>query len=280
VSHPVAEVTSHVDTGITRDGLVQLRRFWAADDPWAALLIIHGIGEHGGRYEHVGAAFAAAGIDTVAIDQRGFGETGGRRAHVARFGEYLDDVEDQLREVRRLGLPTVLLGHSMGGLISLSYVLEGRPAPDLLVLSGPALGATIPAPLRMLAPVLGRLLPTLPIKSDIDGEVLASDPLVGEAYLADPLVVKHTTASLGMGLLAQMTWANAHLSRLSVPTLVLHGADDRLVPTASSEPLAFVPGVERHALPGLRHEILNEPVHAEIVNDIVEWIAARLGRSA
>ena len=95
-----------------------------------------------------------------------------------------------MAEIRALGVPVVLLGHSMGGLIALSYALSARPGPDLLALSAPALGANIPAPLRALTPVLARLAPRLPVPSPINGEMLATDPAVGEDYFADPLVVR------------------------------------------------------------------------------------------
>src|SRR5690606_14257762 len=149
--------TSTVDHGLTRDGLMQLRRRWRPPEPpTAAILLVHGITEHSGRYEHVGRWLADAGFDVVAIDARGAGESGGRRSYVDRFADFVDDVEDQLVEVRRLGVPVVLLGHSMGGLIALDLATSDRPQPDLVVVSGPALGAQVPLRLRLLAPLAGR----------------------------------------------------------------------------------------------------------------------------
>lgn len=239
------------------------------------MLLLHGIAEHSGRYEHVGDFLANEQFDTVAIDHRGFGQSGGRRAFVRSFAEYLDDVEDQLREVRALGLPTVLCGHSMGGLIALSYTLTDRPPPDLLVLSGPALGAEVPKLLRALTKPLARLLPKIKIPNPIDTSTLSTDPMVGERYLADPLVIKHTTPALGAALLTQMQTANRELHKLRIPTLVLHGADDRLVPAHFSEPMAALTAVTRRELPGLRHEIFNEPSHREVLADLVSWVRAQ-----
>ena len=267
---------STTDFGVTRDGTVQLRRRWPADRPWAAMLLLHGIAEHSGRYEHVGAQLAAAGIEVIAIDHRGFGLSGGRRAYVASFREFVDDVEDQLVQVRTLALPTVLCGHSMGGLIALSYVLEGRPAPDALALSGPALGANVAAPLRALLPILARHAPRLRVPTPVKPEQLATDPKVAEAYFADPLVVTRTTPALGNAMLTHIDWANAHLSALSVATLVQHGGVDTLVPTASSEPLALLPGVRRVVYPGLGHEIYNEPSGPAVVGDLIDWVSTTL----
>jgi alpha-beta hydrolase superfamily lysophospholipase len=272
-------VGSAIDFGLTRDGLVQLRRHWPAATRRAAILLVHGISEHSGRYEHVGQFLADRGFDVVAIDLRGFGRSGGRRAYVESFEEYLDDVEDQLRELRARPLPVALLGHSMGGLIALSYALSTRPAPDLLALSAPALGANIPAPLRVAAPVLARLAPRLRVPSPITGDMLSTDPSVGEAYDRDPLVVRATTPALGAALIRQIQWANAHLDRLTLPTLVLHGADDQLVPARSTRDLAERSAVTRLTYPALRHELFNEPSHDVILGDLVEWIDARLGAS-
>ena len=267
---------AQVDFGLTRDGLVQLRRRWPAVTTRAAVLLLHGISEHSGRYEHVGRFLSERGFDVVAIDLRGFGQSGGRRAYVESFDQYFDDVEDQLAEMRALGVPIVLLGHSMGGLIALSYVLSTRPSPELLALSAPALGAEIPAPLRSLTPVLARLAPRLRVPSPIKGEVLATDPAVGEAYFADPLVVRFATPALGEALLRQMQWANAHLDQLALPTLVLHGADDQLVPARSTRSMGDLALVTRRTYPGLRHEIFNEPAHRAILQDLVDWMNEQL----
>ncbi len=261
-----------IDFGLTRDQLVQLRRHWSSTEARYAALIIHGINEHSGRYEHVGQFLAAHHIDTIAIDNRGFGQSGGRRGFVDSFDRYLDDVEDQIAQLKAFELPIVLIGHSMGGLIAFSYALSTRPQPDRLVLSGPALGAKIPSVLRLLTPVLARLAPRLRVPAPVKGEMLATDPAVGEAYRADPLVLKFGTPALGAVLFRQMEWANANLSRLSLPTLVLHGADDPLVPARFSRPLADLPNVTRRAYPGLRHEVFNEPVHQRILSEIVDWL--------
>lgn len=273
-------MTSTLDFGVTRDGTVQARRRWRATEPWAAMVLLHGIAEHGGRYEHVGARLASEGIEVVAIDHRGYGLSGGRRAYVRSFTAFHDDVVDQLAQVRTLGLPTVLLGHSMGGLIALGSVLEAGARPDALALSGPALGAAVPPALRALVPVLARATPRVRVPTPVDGGQLATDPAVAEAYFADPLVVTSTTPALAAALLAAMRAANARLAELSVPTFVQHGGDDTLVPTASSEPLESVPGVVRRVYPGLRHEIYNEPSHAAVLDDLVAWIRATLQPTA
>jgi alpha-beta hydrolase superfamily lysophospholipase len=236
------------------------------------MLLIHGIGEHSGRYDHVGKLLASNGIDVVAIDLRGHGQSGGRRAYINQFEEFLDDVEDQLAQVRSLGLPTILLGHSLGGLICSSYAVSDRPQPDFLILSGPALAAEIDAPIRAIAPVVSKVAPRLFLASTIDPTILSTDPTVGEAYMADDLVVKGATARLGGELLAEGPRVTARLEHIRVPTLVQHGTNDQLVPVWASEPFEGLEETTRITYPGLEHEIYNEIDKDTVLTDMLDWI--------
>jgi len=253
----------------TRDGLTQLRRRWEAADPVAAVLLVHGIGEHTGRYEHVGDHFAANGFDVLAADNRGHGQSGGRRGHVDDFGQFLDDVEDLLAERRLLGVPVVLLGHSLGGLISCTYLVSDRPQPDLGILSAPALGAEVPAWQRIAAPIMSRIAPKLFIKGPIDGDILSRDPEVGAAYTDDPLRVPGATAGLGQAIFTTMEATSASIGKIRVPTYVLHGDADELVPLRFSAPLADLDRVTYRSWPGLRHECMNEPEKVEVMDGMI-----------
>jgi acylglycerol lipase len=271
-------VSASIDHGTTRDGLIQLRRRWRAEsEARGVVLILHGIAEHSGRYEHVGDHLAAAGLDVVGIDHRGYGRSGGRRGHVDDFSQFLDDVEDQLAEVRSLGLPTVMLGHSMGGLIATRYCVDDRPQPDVLVLSGPAIGdIQVNTVKRFLAPALARFFPTMEIKDDGDPTILATDQTVGETFYADPLRVPYPTASLGHSLLDAVERTRELIDRLTIPTLCLHGGDDKLVPPGASEILEQLPNVDRRVIEGLYHEVFNEPVGPDLLDDVVAWLEPHL----
>ncbi|HEX5824625.1 MAG TPA: alpha/beta hydrolase [Candidatus Limnocylindrales bacterium] len=273
---------STTTTAKVRDGTELLVRHWSATgEPWASILIVHGIAEHSGRYEHVGAWLGAAGLDVHAYDQRGFGASSGRRAWVDRWSRNLDDLEDRLAVLRVMarGRPVVVYGHSLGGLIVLGYAVADppRPLPHALVLSAPAVDSTIPGWKRLMARVLGSVAPTMTIPNDFDGELLSRDPAVGERYLADERNQHKTTTRFGAEALAEQARVRNALARLSVPTLVIHGEADRLVPTASSAPLAAVAGVTRRTYPNLRHETHNEPEGAEVIADVVDWLRATVG---
>jgi acylglycerol lipase len=267
-----------------RDG-IELREYeWqAVGRPRAHLLLVHGIAEHAGRYRHVATQLANAGITTHAYDQRGFGESGGHRAYVDRWSQYHDDVEDRLAEVRAEadGLPVVLYGHSMGGLIALGYTLADppRPLPDLLVLSAPAIDAAVPAWKRRLADILGGTVPRFAIANTFPKGGLSSDPAVEAAYLADPLAVHRTTTRLGVSLFREQDRVKAALAGdapLPVTTYVLHGTDDPIVPEGASRPLQGRANVTRRVYGGLHHETHNEPSGAAVIDDTIAWIVGRL----
>ena len=254
------------------EGGAQLVREWPPDKAAVGdVVIVHGIGEHSGRYERTGGLLAAAGYRVRSFDLLGFGASSGRRADIERFALYLDQIQGHLDALRTPGRPLVLLGHSMGGLLALEYALAERRQPDLLVLSAPSLSGGA-AWQRRVAPVLARVFPTLAIPTVIKGDMLSRDPAVGEAYFADPLVITKATARLGAGIFAAGDRARAALDRLSVPTLVLHGGSDRLVPPHGSEVLGVHPLVERRVFPSLRHELFNEPEGPELVAEVIAWI--------
>lgn len=266
----------------TRDGTTQLQRRWRAADvgadrpPRSALIAVHGLGEHSGRYHHIGRFLAARGHDVLAFDNRGFGQSGGRRGHVDTFDEFLDDVEDMVIERRQLGAPVVLFGHSLGGLIATTYVVRGRPAPDLLVLSAPALDADVPRWQRVLAPVLSRFAPNLFVTNNIDPTVLSHDEAVQVAYRDDPLRVGGSTARLGQQTFDAMREASAAFGRVTMPTYVFHGAADRLVPPRASRRLEALANVTYRLWPGLRHECLNEAASQQVLDELATWLDEEL----
>lgn len=269
--------TSTTGFSTTPDGLRQLQRRWLpTGQARAALLLVHGIGEHSGRYDHVGQAFAEAGVDAVAFDQRGFGESGGHRAYVESFADYLGDIEALLDERRSLDVPVVLMGHSLGGLICVDYLVSNRPQPDYAILSAPALSAEMPKWQRVLAPLLGTVAPRLRVPADFDGSILTRDDEVGHAYETDPLRVPSSTARLGREALRAMKRVGATLDRLRLPTYVIHGSADALVPPAASEQLADLPNVTRRVWEGLRHECMNEPERDAVLGEMIAWLDTHL----
>jgi len=272
-------MTVTTSTSGAGDELV-FRRTWAAESSVATVVLVHGINEHTGRYHHVGAQFNASNLSMSGSDLPGFGESGGPRAHIDSWDQFLDAVEHDIVEARSVGLPVVLYGHSLGGLISLSYALSDRPPPDLLILSAPALDADVPKWQRVLAPIISKIAPKLGIPEAIDGEALSRDEAVGEATFADPLRTRKDSAMLGALLFQEMGHVQANYASLDLTTYVIHGGADPLVLAQFSAPLGELPTVERRLYPTLRHETHNEPEQREVIADTIAWVLRNLSANS
>jgi alpha-beta hydrolase superfamily lysophospholipase len=233
-------------------GRVQVRR-WPTDDPARLVVLVHGYGEHIGRYEHVARALAARGSAVVGPDHAGHGRSAGEPALVEDFEPIVDDLRAVVRYARA-DLPVVMVGHSMGGLIAARYAQRHREDLAGLVLSGPAVG---------LAPVMeGWLAAPEPPSDPIDGALLSRDPTVGEAYVADPLVWHGgwKRPTLEAFVAADRVIAEGP-GFGDLPLLYIHGADDQLVPVDLARPVVErLAGAdsELRVLEGARHEVFNE----------------------
>ena len=203
----------------------------------------------------------------------------GAAGDIERWSQFHDDLAERLAAIRggAGGRPVVLYGHSMGGLVVAGYLLTDRPKPDLAVLGSPGLDSALPAWKKSVSRLLARITPTLPIPNGIDGSTLSRDATVGEKAGADARNATSSTARFGAAGLAEQARVRAGAAAgFGVPTLVLHGLDDGLVPSSASEVLEGAPGVERRTFPGLRHELHNEPEGPEIIEDVIGWLRAHV----
>jgi lysophospholipase len=268
-----------------RDGL-QLARylFRPAGEARAAVAVVHGYGEHGGRYRQLAGELAESGFCVCVYDLRGHGRSAGRRGHVGRFKEYLDDT-GQFVDWARLqarGLPLFLLGHSMGGLIAASFVEQRRPS-DLagLVLSAPFLRLAEPVPTYKLvmAHIASVLVPTLDVGNTLDAAGLSHDQDVVAQYRTDPLNHTAATARWATEVFAAQRSALSHAGRITLDLLVMAGADDPVAhPDAARELFAAARSRDKKLLvyPGLLHEIFNEVEREAPVADLRAWLEAHL----
>jgi alpha-beta hydrolase superfamily lysophospholipase len=266
----------------TKNGRTLFRRSWLPARAEHLLLLIHGFAEHSGRYEHLGAWFAARGCAVHAYDHQGHGRSEGVRAHVRRFDDFLDDLDQLLAAVRaeHPGLRPQLVGHSMGGLIMTAFLCERAPEVAGAVSSGAALALSenISGARMLAARVLRRLAPRLGLGSGLDPQGLSRDPEVVRAYLEDPLVFRHMTTSLAAELLGAVERTSRSAARVRVPLLMLHGEEDPICPAAGSRRFFEGLSVEPRRIeiyPGLRHEIFNEPEQQRVFEDVLTWVRAR-----
>lgn len=257
-------------------GPTLLTRHWERRDPKAVVVIVHGAADHSGRWGNVAEFFVESGYEVLGYDMRGHGRSSGRPMYVDTFDDFLSDLQAMLERAKASRVPVVVYGHSLGGLVALAYGVSGRPQPDLFVLSAPALDSTTPKALRALAYLFGGILPTLTAPTAIKKEQLSTDPVVGEAYLADPHVHKRSSFRLGKEAFRAMARTKRQLDRLVVPTLVVHGEADDLVPARVSAPLGRLSVVERVVFSDLRHELHNEPEAETVLAHITRWLDRRL----
>ncbi len=266
-------------------GRVRLRyRMLEVSQPRAALLVVHGLGEHAGRYAQFAEAMTAGGVSTYALDLRGHGISEGRRGHVNRFHILLQDLDRFVREVSGLvdaRLPMFLLGHSMGGLIALRYLEEYDAPLHGAIIVAPWLGtsADVARWKTTLAGVLTRLLPAIPIRNGIDPDALSRDPDIVRAYRDDPLVHDRITPRLFTEVSVAMGDVQRRGERIHTPLLLLIPEADRIVDAQRA--LAFgrsLPAgdVTIRTYPGHYHELLNEPDRAATIREVRDWLSARL----
>ena len=272
----IRRTESHLP-GSTGDLL--FRRSWLPRTPERIIILVHGYGEHSGRYEHTASDLARAGFEVHAYDQQGHGRSGGTRCHVRRFEHLLDDLEGFVATVRaeRASLPVAVVGHSMGGLVVAAYASQRNPKVAGVVASAALLSMHEDLSRARVIAVRGLkwLAPRLSLASQLDPKALSRDPEVVRAYLEDPLVQRKITASLASEMLSAMKRTAAAAAAVRVPMLLLHGEDDRICPVAGSRNFfeqLKVTQREFHTYPGLRHEIFNEPERAAVLSDLIGWI--------
>jgi alpha-beta hydrolase superfamily lysophospholipase len=268
---------------MTGDGLHLVMSRWTVDAPEGAVLIVHGYGEHSGRYGHVADAMRDAGMQVFAYDQRGYGRSEGPRAYVDTFDDYLDDLGLAIDHVRRrIGeQPLYLFGHSMGGAVVLLYVLDRQVrGVHGLLLSSPAVEVdpNIAPLLRKVARWVGMLAPRLPTVPSPEGRISRDPDVVAEAE-EDPLNYHgRVLARTGAEILRANQRIQAQLDRLTYPFLVFHGTDDVLTsPTASQDLYRRAASTDKtiYLYDGLYHETVNEPERDRVLRDLQDWLTGR-----
>jgi len=261
-------------------------RSHTAGDEKARMVIVHGLGEHSGRYLDLARPLIAQGFSLWIPDLRGHGKSGGARGHVDSFDDYARDVQkilDQAHTGKPAAIPLFLLGHSMGGLVAVLTAAQHQDLVDGLVLSSPALGVAVPLPAikKALVTCLARLFPRLGIKNELDPKNVSRDPVIVQKYIDDPLVHDRVTTRWFIQFLRAMDSAFDRAGTLKLPTLVQAAGEDRLVSIKSVE--AFfeklnMPDRTLMIYDNLYHEIYNEtePARQEVIAALTTWLTDRI----
>ncbi|MDB5896450.1 MAG: acylglycerol lipase-like protein [Ramlibacter sp.] len=255
----------HLPEGVTARGVV---------------LLVHGLGEHAGRYDRVAARLNSWGFAVRGYDQYGHGESGGVRGALPHPSRLLGDLADLIDSSRNRhpGVPLVLLGHSMGGLIAASYVSRTPQVVDGVVLSSPLLATRLTPLQKLLLALVPRVAPNLAVSNGVDVDYLSHDPQVVQAYRRDPLVHDRITGRLARFIGDESVAVRRRAANWKVPTLLMYAGDDRIVdPDGSRAFAAAAPGelVTARCFDGLYHEIFNEQDAEPVYACLKDWLDQR-----
>ena len=266
-----------------RDGVAIYYRVRVPEEMKALIVVVHGVCEHCGRYEHVAEKLLENGYGVVRFDLRGHGRSGGDRGYVSHYLEFSDDLDELIKKVRSEypDHPVFMLGHSMGALISVLYaiahpgilkgqILSGLPATELPLSS-----------MKLLKKMPYEKFPKIRVANDL-GKVVSRDPEVVSDYVNDPLNLKKQTIRMAAEMfLKAPVYLEDRVWEYDLPCLILHGGDDRIVTEKASEWFSEKISSEdktRIVYPGLYHEIFNEMEKDKVLEDVVRWLDERYDR--
>lgn len=257
-------------------------RVWKPDlQVKAVVILIHGIGEHIGRYDHVAQMFNDNHYAFIGADLIGNGKSGGQRGHVDSFDNFLDIIDRLLIEAdsRFPGVPIISYGHSLGGSLVLSHAMKRKPSVAGIIASAPGLDVTRVPPLKVL---VGKLMysvyPRFSMTNSLDVSGLSRDPSVQQAYVNDPLVHPYVSVRLGLDLLSLGKWLQENGKTIDMPLLIVHGEKDRLVNITGTRNFArqYQGDLTFIEFPDGYHELHNDLEKDDLFNKILDWISTKV----
>ena len=268
----------------TTDGLEMYSKAWVPPKKAKGIVcLVHGVGEHIGRYQADGEALAEGGYILAGFDQRGFGKSGGRRGHTPSLEAYFDDIDLFLAGIaqRYSNQTCFLYGHSMGGILVLAYTPVRHPSVAGVIATGPGLKTALEEQkLKVfLAKLLGKILPTLTLKSGLDLEMLSRDPQIANEYTKDLLTHSLVTTAWGKTMLRAINLAFENGPQFPLPLLLMHGTRDEIAYPSGSRIFAELAPKDKVTLKlweGFKHELHTDPEKAEVFKVMINWLDNRL----
>ena len=263
----------------TFDGLQLFGQSWQPEDqPRAVICLVHGLGEHSGRYVHVADSLIQAGYTLIFFDLRGHGKSEGPRGYTPSYEALMKDISSLLEVANKQfpQLSSFLYGHSLGGNLVLNYILRHQPQLKGVIVTGPWLRLAFEPPRFkiILAQITNYIWPSFSQKNGLDTKVLSRDPEVVHAYENDPLVHDHISSRMFIGIYQSGYWALEHASEFPIPLLLMHGGEDKIISVEASR--EFANQVTKKCTfkiwNGLYHEIHNEPEKEEVFKFLIDWL--------
>ena len=263
-----------------KTGLKIYGKSWPIENPKAVLCLIHGLGEHINRYDHMAKYYNQQGFAVVGYDRSGHGQSEGKLGHTDDFDFFLDEI-DELYEEAQKQYPSqtlVAYGHSMGGLLVLLHEIKRKPPVKAIVATAPPIQLTKSPPAALLA--IGKLMlkiyPKYTQPNGLNVKDLSRDPAIVKAYVDDPLVHDRITSMTAIKMLQSGDWLNQYKGNLNYPTLLMHGENDQISSAKATEAFAKRVGAEFKLWPGAFHEIHNEPEKEAVYQYGIDWINQQL----
>jgi alpha-beta hydrolase superfamily lysophospholipase len=270
------------ETITASDGLRLYVRRRQVESARATVIIVHGFGEHSGRYGALTDYLISRAYSVTAYDHRGHGLSDGLPGHVESFSEYEADLDKIIASVRAQSeSPTVyVVGHSMGGLVALRYLARKNNAVAGAIISAPliAVAVAVPAHKLMIARVSARMAPRMRLDNELNPAALSRDPEVGKAYAADPLVNRKVSARWFAEATSAMEEVKEMAPQVILPVLIMHGSKDRIASVDATRKLferIGSPDKELEVYEGLYHELFNEPEKFEVFERVAGWLDRR-----
>jgi alpha-beta hydrolase superfamily lysophospholipase len=267
----------------TKDQLELYAQIWEPQTPpKAAVCLIHGLGEHSSRYQHVAAAFNQAGFAVLSFDHRGHGKSPGKRGHIPNYETLLDDIDTALEATRERcpNVPVFLYGHSMGGSLVLNYALRRQPSLSGVICTSPWIKTSFEPPKMqiLLARVMNKIAPSFTQNNELDATGLSHDPKVVQDYQNDPLVHDQASVRLFIEFYEAGTWALNHAQELTLPMLLAHGSLDPITSAAASQEFSVKAGdlCTLKIWNGLLHETHNEIEKDEVIAYYIQWAESKI----
>ncbi len=268
------------------DGYHLFARKWKPEkEVNAVICLVHGLGEHSGRYQDWADRLIAAGYAVFAIDLRGHGQSAGARGDVLSFDHFADDLDLMLEQAQNdfSERPVFLYGQSMGGMLTLFYLIQRRPQISGAIITSPFLHSVFD--LRkvqiLMAKVLGRIIPHMSISSRLEVEGLSRDPAVIAAYRHDPLIHDRISARFGKACLQAISYIFEHASEIKAPLLLMHGTEDRINFASGTKKIAalLTNDCTLKLWEGLYHELHNEPEKDQVFDYLQSWLESKIADS-
>jgi alpha-beta hydrolase superfamily lysophospholipase len=264
---------------IANDGLEVFSQRWEPDPVIRGVVcLVHGLGEHSGRYAHVAEHLCDAGYVLIAADLRGHGKSAGKRGHIASESYFIDHIDRLLDEARNLypGKSRFLYGHSLGGILVLFYVLKRQPALTGVMVTGPGLRTALEKQTFKIAlsKTMAAITPNVCIPTGLVAEQISRDPEVVQKYNNDALVHDQASFAMAKSILEIIPWVFEHAGELMSPLLIMHGTSDEIAYSMGSEEFAGLVHCDctLKLWDGLSHEIHNEPEKEDVLDYLVTWL--------